>query len=111
MAKLVIILEVADVDPALVDPHEVAERVVDTYNDERFVEIPPGHEVSFVSSSWNAPEEFMRPLDHEKRIAIAESTAFWELGSEEWAGKIFTAYEHPDIVRKQLENDGWKEEE
>lgn len=54
---------------------------------------------------------FVRPPDHEERMAQARKRAGWELGDESWAGVILGAYLYPDhdaeeLKREQRELDG-----
>jgi hypothetical protein len=52
MSKLVIVVEVDDgIMPSLVDPHEVAEDIVDEYN--AACSANGWHSVEFVSAEWS----------------------------------------------------------
>lgn len=48
--KMTIVIEV-DEDPTRVDPHEVAELLIDTYNEDSMAFLQP--EITFVSAEWN----------------------------------------------------------
>ena len=47
--------------------------------------------------------EFVRPSDHDARMAQARRRAEWELGDGSWAAVILRAYMDPDEDRQALE--------
>lgn len=50
--KMTIVIEVSeDTDPTLVDPHEVAELLIDTYDEDNPLFFQP--KITFVSAEWN----------------------------------------------------------
>lgn len=52
MPRLTMTIEVPDVAPSLTDPHDIAEGVVDRYNEQlahEFTDAPP---VLFVNAGW-----------------------------------------------------------
>jgi len=53
MTRLTIVVEV-DQDPTLVDPHHVAELLIDVYEDERGGVVGWYPTVTFVSAEWQA---------------------------------------------------------
>lgn len=105
--RLIILVETVPVDQdgpdhRLIDPHTIAEQIVEEYNEGCLAEGEPATQVKFLGAEWNATPEFVRPKDHEARIAVVESYAQWHLGAPSWAARLFTAYEHHEQVRKDL---------
>jgi hypothetical protein len=55
MAKLVIIVDVPDVDPTKVDPHEQAAEILYHYEEHNQANGNEEPEVRFVQASWQGP--------------------------------------------------------
>jgi hypothetical protein len=49
--------------------------------------------------------DYVRPRDHDRRMAAARARAQWELGSASWAGVILSAYEAPDEDMQALSDE------
>lgn len=50
--KLIIVVDVPDADPAQIDPHELAEEVIDCYEQNRSY-VAETFSVSFLSAEWD----------------------------------------------------------
>lgn len=53
MARMIIVINLPDVDPTRVDPHDIAEDIVEVWNEDRDLHGDVCHaEVQFVSAEW-----------------------------------------------------------
>lgn len=52
MARLHLVIDVPDADPARLDPRDFAELLIDTYHEDRRHVANPGPEVESVSAEW-----------------------------------------------------------
>jgi hypothetical protein len=47
-------------------------------------------------------DDYIKPVDHDKRMRAAEAVAQWYLADRGWAGKILGAYMYPDESMEDL---------